>query len=68
MERRQHHVRGVQRVDEVWREGVLLFHRVGSPAEEEKMGRFSQRDRLIRDGLVTNGAADTDQFRGRKVP
>lgn len=36
MERREHHVRGVQRVDEVWREGVLLFHRVGSPAEEEK--------------------------------
>lgn len=36
VERREHHVRGVQRVDEVWREGVLLFHRVGSPAEEEQ--------------------------------
>lgn len=37
VERREHHVRGVQRVDEVWREGVLLFHRVGPPAGEEKL-------------------------------
>lgn len=32
VERGEHHVRGVQRVDEVRRKGVLLFHSVGSPA------------------------------------
>lgn len=38
MERSEHHVRGVQRVDEVGREGVPLFHRVGFPAGEEPGG------------------------------
>lgn len=31
VESRQHHVCGVQRVDEVWREGILLFNRVWPP-------------------------------------
>lgn len=36
VESSQHHVRGVQRVDEVWREGVLLFNCVGPPEKAQK--------------------------------
>ena len=32
----QHHVCGVQRVDEVWREGILLFYCVWPPVKEQK--------------------------------
>lgn len=36
VESSQHHVRGVQRVDEVWREGILLFYRVWPPEKGQK--------------------------------
>ena len=41
---RQHHVRGVQRVDEVGREGVLLLHCVWSPVKE-KSGRERKEEK-----------------------
>lgn len=55
-------MRGVQRVDEVWREGVLLFHRVGSPAEGEGWDRSASQTWLCSDGSVTNHAADLAVF------
>lgn len=36
LESSEHHVCGVQRVDEVRREGVLLFHRVRPPEKRQK--------------------------------
>lgn len=36
VERSQHHVCGVQRVDEVWWEGILLFNCVWPPEKRQK--------------------------------
>lgn len=47
VESSQHHVCGVQRVDEVWRKGVLLFNRVWPPEKGQKT-----KNRYIKDTSV----------------
>lgn len=44
VESSQHHVCGVQRVDEVRREGILLFHSVWSPVDG-KQDSYSQQEK-----------------------
>lgn len=41
----QHHVCGVQRVDEVWWKGILLFHCIWPPVKTEKT-KHKQKNKI----------------------
>lgn len=69
----QHHVRGVQGVDEVGWEGVLLLHRVGLPAvqsgRQEELGHLrAQRDLGLSKGLTTWLTPSTGTPERRRSP